>query len=462
MGKRNFVQFIQNNHPRNDDVIASNAKQMTTTEYIKEQFDQLQSATKNGALQTIRQKAFTDFKKMGIPVRHEEWKYTRINSLFNKEYKFPVNNTIVSPAAKDIDAIRLPGHEEANELFFVNGLYSPALSVIRSASLVVKSLEDAANHEYKDIVTKHLGHSRQYLNDGINALNTAFVQDGVFIYVKERKVLEHPVYIYNIIDANTDNIFSQPRSLVYVAENATAQIIETFVTLGLQESFTNQVLEAVVEKDAHLEYYKIQNDAVHSNQVSTTHIRQTGKSYVHTVTISLNGGIVRNNLNLVLDAEYCEAHLYGLYLQSGQSHVDNHTVVDNVKPHCFSNEFYKGIMDDKSTGVFNGKIFVQPQAQKTNAYQSNKNILLSSEATINAKPQLEIFADDVKCSHGCTVGRLNEEGLFYLQSRGIPYNVARSLLLHAFAVDILEHIKPAAIREYVDKLISERLEYDIA
>ena len=147
------------------------------------------------------------------------------------------------------------------------------------------------------------------------------------------------------------------------------------------------------------------------NQVSTTHIRQFGKSYTHTVTISLDGGIVRNNLNVVLDAEHCEAHLYGLYFQKGQSHIDNHTVVDNVKPNCFSNELYKGIIDDNATGVFNGKIFVQPEAQKTNAYQSNKNILLSDAASVNTKPQLEIFADDVKCSHGCTVGRLNEEGL---------------------------------------------------
>jgi Fe-S cluster assembly protein SufD len=220
-------------------------------------------------------------------------------------------------------------------------------------------------------------------------------------------------------------------------------------------------MEIVVEENARMEYYKIQNDAPHSNQVSTTHIRQTGNSYIHTVTISLDGALVRNNLNVVLDAEYCEAHLYGLYLQKGQSHVDNHTLVDNVKPNCFSNELYKGIMDDNATGVFNGKIFVQPHAQKTNAYQSNKNILLSGTASVNTKPQLEIFADDVKCSHGCTVGRLNEEGLFYLQSRGINEKIARSLLLHAFAVDILEHIKPAAIREYVDKLISERLEFNI-
>jgi Fe-S cluster assembly protein SufD len=180
------------------------------------------------------------------------------------------------------------------------------------------------------------------------------------------------------------------------------------------------------------------------------------------VVISLNGGIVRNNLNVVLEAEHCEAHLYGLYFPAGQTHIDNHTVVDNVKPNCLSNELYKGILNDSSSGVFNGKIFVQPNAQKTNAYQSNKNILLSDSASVNTKPQLEIFADDVKCSHGCTVGRLNEEGLFYLRSRGINEKMAKSLLVHAFAIDILEHIKPEPIRMYVDHLISERLEFNIA
>jgi Fe-S cluster assembly protein SufD len=213
-----------------------------------------------------------------------------------------------------------------------------------------------------------------------------------------------------------------------------------------------------VEKDANVSYYKIQNDADHSNHVCTTHFRQTGKSNIHTVTISLNGGIVRNNLSIALEAEHAEAHMYGLYFLKGNSHVDNHTVADHVKPNCMSNELYKGIIDDNATAVFNGKIYVQQDAQKTNAYQSNKNILLSDGASVNTKPQLEIFADDVKCSHGCTVGRLDEEGLFYLRSRGINEDTARSLLVHAFAIDILEHIKPVALRNYVDKLIFERLE----
>jgi Fe-S cluster assembly protein SufD len=179
---------------------------------------------------------------------------------------------------------------------------------------------------------------------------------------------------------------------------------------------------------------------------------------VNTVTISLNGAIVRNNLNIAMEAEYSESHFYGLYFLKGNSHVDNHTVVDNVKPNCVSNELYKGIVDDKGTAVFNGKIFVQRDAQKTNAFQSNKNILLSENATVNTKPQLEIYADDVKCSHGCTVGQLDEESLFYMRSRGITEKAAKSLLVHAFALDVLEHIRLEPIREYVDHIISERLE----
>jgi FeS assembly protein SufD len=437
---------------------------MNSIEYFKERFDQLQSADTSSGLHTIRKNAFNAFGRMGIPnSRNEEWKYTRINGLFNKEYQFPVNQKMASLAPIDLDAFRLPGHEEANQLIFVNGIFSFPLSTIRSgAQLVVIPLEEALENEYADIVLKNFGHSSNYLKDGINALNTAFVQGAVFIHVKKGKTPEHPIYIYNITDARSVNILSQPRSLIHISENAQVQLVETFATIGTQESFTNQVMEIIVEKDATVEYYKIQNDAGHTNQVSTTHIRQIGKSYVHALTISLNGGIVRNNLNVILEAERCEAHLYGLYFQHGQSHIDNHTVVDNVKPNCFSNELYKGMMDDNSSAVFNGKIFVQPQAQKTNAYQSNKNILLSDAATVNTKPQLEIFANDVKCSHGCTVGQLNEEGLFYLQSRGISEKNARSLLLHAFAVDILEQIKPTVIRDYVEGLISKRLEFNIA
>lgn len=435
---------------------------MNTVEYFKERFDRLKILKGKNSLAPIQQAAMNAFAERGIPTaKNEEWKYTRISPLFNKDYEVSFQAEAPAINKTDIHPYRLPGHEEANELVFINGIYSSSLSFIRSSELVVLPLEEAAGNEFSTIVATNLGHSSEYHKDGINALNTAFANGGVFIYVKKSIIIEHPVYIYNITDARTGNIFSQPRSLVYICENAQVEMVETYATIGKGESFTNQVMEVVVEKDAHVEYYKIQNDAAHANQVSTTHIRQTGKSYTHTVTVSLNGGIVRNNLNIILEAEHSEAHLYGLYFQQGKSHIDNHTVVNNVMPRCLSNELYKGILNDQSSGVFNGKIFVQQQAQKTNAYQSNKNILLSNDASVNTKPQLEIFADDVKCSHGCTVGQLDEEGLFYLRTRGIPEAAAKSLLVHAFAIDILEKIKPAAIRDYVDKLISERLEFDL-
>jgi len=431
---------------------------MNTIETIKERYQQLQSNNGHSVLTPIEQNAFNTFNTLGIPtVKNEEWKYTRISNVFNKEYAFNPESLFSTLCEGDLDAVRFPGYQQANELVFVNGLFSSSLSTIRSENLTVISLDEATRNEYREIVLQHLGQSGKYINDGLNALNTAFAAEGVFIHVKKGDIVEHPVYIYNIIDARTTNILAQPRTLIYIAQNAQAMFAETYATFGPSESFTNQVTEVIVERDAMVEYYKVQDDAAHANQVTTTHIRQIGKSLVNTVTVSLNGGVVRNNLNIAMEADHSESHFYGLYFLKGNTHVDNHTVVDNVKPHCESNELYKGVVDDNATAVFNGKIFVQKDAQKTNAYQSNKNLLLSDDATVNTKPQLEIFADDVKCSHGCTVGQLDEEGMFYLRSRGISEEAAKSLLIHAFAIDILEHIKPEPIREYVDQLISERL-----
>ncbi len=436
---------------------------MNTIAYFKERFDQFQPGEDQGGLDKLRGQAFQTFSQMGIPgSKHEEWKYTRIAGLFNKEFQLPADplTGIVSP--DDLNRLRLPGHEATNELVFVNGFYSFSLSKIRSTNLQVLALEEAADGEFRGIVNQWLGDSSHYQKDGLNALNTAFVHGAVFIHAGKAEHIEHPLYIYHITDARSVNILSQPRSLMYLSEQAHAQVVENYATLGSNESFTNQIMEIIVEQEARLEYYKVQNDGSNTNQVSTTHIRQIGKSFIQAVTISLDGGLIRNNLNVILDAKNCEAHLYGLYFQTGHSHIDNHTIVDNVKPNCLSNELYKGILNHQSTGVFNGKIFVRQPAQKTNAYQSNKNILLSDTCSVNTKPQLEIFADDVKCTHGCTVGRLNEEGLFYLQSRGISEKTARNLLLSAYASDILDQIKLLSLRGWVEKLINERLEKELS
>ncbi|SHF32907.1 Fe-S cluster assembly protein SufD [Pedobacter caeni] len=431
---------------------------MTNVNYFKDQFEQLQDSAPESTITELRTDGFNTFNKSGLPtLKLEEWKYTNISSLFDKDYQFA--NAPQQLNADDLDEIRLAGHEAANELVFVNGRFIPALSTIRSAAsqLVILPLEEAAKGSHQALVKKHLGQSSVYLKDGIHALNTSFIQDGMFILVPKGQQLEQPVYIYHISDARQQNTLSQPRSLIIVEENAKLQLTETYTTLGTAESFTNEVLEMVVKENAFVEYYKIQHDGLNASQVGSTHIHQVGKSYVHTVVVSLNGGVIRNNLNLVLDAEGNETHLYGLYLLKGNSHVDNHTLVDNKRPNCFSNQLYKGIADDSSTGVFSGRIIVQPDAQKTNAYQSNKNIILSDKATINTKPQLEIFADDVKCSHGCTVGQLDEEALFYLRARGIPKAAAEVLLLEAYAADILAQIKPEALRNHVAELIYEHL-----
>ena len=274
------------------------------------------------------------------PVKHEEWKYTRIGGLFSKDYRFSTGVADEAITRKDLDAVRLPGFKDANELIFINGMLSLTLSDIRSSELVVLTLEEAASGEFRSIVSKNLGHSGHYLKDGINALNTAFLHGSAFIHVSKNLTVERPVYIYHIADARADNSFSQPRSLIHLDEHSTLDIVETFITIGEQESFSNHVIEVVVEKDARLGYYKIQNDQKDASQVSTTHIRQTGKSYTNSVVISLNGAMIRNNLNVIFEAEHCESHLYGLYCLNGQTHVDNHTNYTKVllmeKPPVYS------------------------------------------------------------------------------------------------------------------------------
>jgi Fe-S cluster assembly protein SufD len=433
---------------------------MDTIAYLKERFEQLQTNPVNQHIKQMRDEAFTEFTQTGIPtVKHEEWKYTRINDFFGKDYHFTTDLKEKAFTISDLEPLQLPGHEEANLVVFINGHFHPELSHTRSEELEIISLQEATAHpQYSTIVQEHLGHSAAYHKDGINALNTAFIQEGVFIHVFKSRTASHPVYLYNITDARNGNIFAQPRCLVHVAQNAQVQIAETFATIGADESFTNQVIELVVEKDAVLDFYKIQNDEPNSKVVTTTHVHQVGKSVANVVTVSLNGGLIRNNLNMVMSAEFSEANMYGLYLGDGQTHIDNHTVVDNRQPNCLSNELYKGVLNGNATGVFNGKIFVRQIAQKTNAYQSNRNILLSENASVNTKPQLEIFADDVKCSHGCTVGRLDEDALFYMRSRGIEEKTATALLLHGFALDILDKINHEGVRTFVEGFITKKLD----
>ena len=430
-----------------------------TIQYFTDKFND--HVLHEGPLAAFTQQAMADFKQRGIPaIKSEEWKYTKVSTLFRNSLDLRLSAEGLS--LSDLEAYRLPGAEQATEIVFVNGVYAPSLSSIRhkASDLTVLSLAEAAAGDQSDLIQTHLGHSAAYHPDGIHALNAAFSGTGVFIQAHAGRHIDGPVYIYHIADSRQGFVFAQPRSLIHVGAASQVSFVEQYVTLGGQESFTNEVFELVAEQDAVVDYYKIQNEGDKANHVGTTHIRQIGKCLTNAVTITLSGAMVRNNLNMIMESSHGESHLYGLYLLKGNTHADNHTIVDNRMPHCLSNELYKGIMDESSTGVFNGKIFVRKDAQKTNAYQSNKNILIGDSSSANTKPQLEIFADDVKCSHGCTIGRLDEEALFYLRARGISEKQAKSLLLHAFAMDILDKVKPVSLRQHIDTLISERLGFN--
>ncbi len=431
---------------------------MDATTILKETYG-LQAA-KGGSLHAFQEDNWMQFSAWGLPaLKHEEWKYTRIRNVFSDRM---VTSSTDLPTIAELRTHFLPGLEDANRIVFVNGRYAPELgfNADEENSMHVAPLQNAAEDD-AEFVSLHLGHSRQYHADGINALNAAFAAGGVYIKVKKGKTLSAPIVIYHFADSTDGIRFSQPRVLGNIEAGAQAMIVEHYINLGKGETLTNEVIELCTGQDAVLHYIKLQDEGNNSSHAGTTHIRQLAKSLTHAVTLTLSGKIVRNNLNMVMEADHGESHLYGLYLLDNETLADNHTIVDNAMPNCYSNELYKGIMDGQSTGVFNGKIFVRKDAQKTNAYQSNKNILIGSQSSANTKPQLEIFADDVKCSHGCTIGKLDDDALFYLRARGISEDNARALLLHAFAMDILDQIKDDSVRSFADQIISNRLSFTI-
>lgn len=429
-------------------------------DYIKERFEELQASTPDSALNSWRKEGYQEFAQFGIPTfKNEEWKYTGIARVFDKDYTFApaqdVGRELIEDAA-------IAGLQHANHLVFINGVYSEKDSnIVTKEGIEICSLNEAAKGAHKDVVAEYFGKSNLFIKDGIHALNMSLMEDGIFILVKKNQVIEEPVYINQIFDTTQNHSFATPRSLIVVEENAKVQIVESYHTKGSMDSFSNEVMEVIAKENSIVEFYKIQNDAPNAHHAGTTHIRQVGTCLVHSFVLSLNGGMIRNNTDIIMEKEGNEAHMYGLYFLKGHTHVDNHTIVDNTKPNCYSNELYKGILDDYATGVFSGKIYVRPDAQKINAYQSNKNILLSDAATINTKPQLEIFADDVKCSHGCTIGRLDEEALYYFRARGISEQLATSMLLRAFAEEVVEQIKIDSLKEYVEGLIDERLQLEL-
>jgi Fe-S cluster assembly protein SufD len=425
----------------------------TLIDNLKSEFQLIDSSSLND----IKKTAWTSFETLGFPtVKNEEFKYTNFIPAVKTNFSLQTKGTI---SKADLDSIKIVS-EDSNVLVFVNGVFNKSLSniITPTSEATITTLAEALNSPNdKALIEKHLAKYSNNTTDAFTALSTASAKDGVFIHVSQNKVVEKPIVLYFISDTNTDDVFSQPRNLFIFEKNTQATVIESFNTFGSKSSFNNIVTEISVETDAIIDYYKIQNESEKAYHVGTTQVNQKGKSTFNAVTVSLNGAIIRNNLNAVLDGEYIESNLFGLFMPSGSTHIDNHTIVDHAKPNCNSKELYKGVLDGKSTGVFNGKIFVRKDAQKTNAFQSNKSILLSDEATINTKPQLEIWADDVKCSHGATSGQLDAESLFYLRSRGLSEKSAKALLVYAFASDVLSNIKIESLKLILEEMISNKL-----
>lgn len=423
-----------------------------------ENFEKELNGKSNTLLHSRRKEAINAFTQLGFPTtKNEEWKYTDIKGLLKQDFDFVPSNTTSHLAPADLESLLIQ-EADANIIIFINGVYNPALSKIVSPAeeLVIQDFSEAyASHT--ELIDKYFAKFANYEKDAFTALNTAFVQQGIFIHVPANKVVVKPVMLYFISDTSGRHTSAMPRNLFIADKNSQVSIVESFQSRGEYANFTNIVTEIVLHENAIVDFYKIQNENTQAYTIGTTQVYQSRDSKFSSTTVSLNGSLIRNNLNIVLDAQNCEANLFGLYLLYGNQHVDNHTLVDHAKPHSYSNELYKGILDGKSTGVFNGKIFVRQDAQKTNAFQSNRNILLSKDASMNTKPQLEIFADDVKCSHGATTGQLDEDMLFYLRARGIGEEKAKALLMYAFAGDVINHIKIDSVRHYVEEAIAQRL-----
>ncbi|QEH41984.1 Fe-S cluster assembly protein SufD [Chitinophaga sp. XS-30] len=406
-------------------------------------------------LPETRRAAFQRFRELGFPtVKTEDWKYTNMLPYLKNGISIQLPATPELTAAQlEATGLLLP---DTYRVVLVNGELQPQLSELPPAAQVtVRKLSEAAEEA---AFQQYFSKSRKLDEHHFAQLNTALFTDGLFIEAKAKAMVEQPLHIIQLYHS-TGNLLVQPRHLWVVQPGASLQIIESAAALSLSGSvLVNSVIEAVTTERAQLSHYQLQTAGQQTRFINQTLVQQHGKSLYNNYTFTLTGAdIIRNNLNISLDDERTETHLYGFYLAMGNQLVDNHTSVDHRMPNCESNELYRGVMLDKSTGVFNGKIYVHEDAQKTNAFQQNNNLVLSPDANIYTKPQLEIFADDVKCSHGTTIGQVSEDALFYLKARGIGDMTARSMLVKAFAFDITAQVKIPAVRKQVEQLAAQYL-----
>lgn len=407
-------------------------------------------------LHDVRTHAIKNFENKGFPSKKEEaWKYTSLNSILKNDFSvFPKKENNIE--FKDVKRFFL--HEiDTHKVIFVDGIFSSFLSATTHDGLDVCLMSSALNKpKYKMIIDEFFNKIASQ-DDSLTSLNTAFASEGAYINIPKSKVVEKPIEIIYFSTGSETALMVQPRNLVIVGENAHVQIIERHQSLNENPGLTNSVTEIFAQKRAIVDYYKIQNDTLEANLIDNTFVSQKQESIVSVNTFSFGGNLTRNNLNFYHFGERIVSNLNGITIIGEKQHVDHYTLVQHTTPNCESHQDYKGIFADRATGVFNGKIFVEKEAQKTNAFQKSNNILLSDKATINAKPQLEIFADDVKCSHGCTIGQLDETAMFYMQTRGIPKKEAKALLMYAFSNAVIESIKIPELKQRITKIIATKL-----
>jgi Fe-S cluster assembly protein SufD len=420
-------------------------------------FEQGLNGGADAPLHAIRKEAIAHFATTGFPTtRDEEWRFTSVAPIAGMKFRAPDGRAAASVSARDIDKATFAGLE-SNRLVFIDGQYAPNFSTVRPpAGGSIGSLA-AAVASRDASVEAHLARHAAFRENPFTALNTGFLRDGAFIHVPDGAVWTDPVFILYVTTGAGAPAIMHPRNLIVAGAKSQCFIVERYCSLADAPDFTNAVTEVVVGEGAIVEHDKVQHESMSAYHVAATHVTLGGSSVYTSNAFSFGGAIVRNTITAVMHGEGIECTLNGLSLATGTQHVDNHTAIDHATPRCNSHELYKSILDGSSRGVFNGKIFVRQDAQKTDAKQTNKTLLLSDTAVIDTKPQLEIFADDVKCTHGATVGALDAESVFYLRSRGISADLARDILTYAFANDVTGRVKIEPVRVELERMLLARL-----
>ncbi len=415
-----------------------------------------------GFLTEIRDEAIESYSRNGLPGRKNElYKYTPIDKLFSPDYSMLFKPSNIELDLNELFTCDVP--ELSTQLEIVlNGFYFNQGQDLRKYpnGIIIGSLSKALE-SHPELVNEYYSKAADYKKDGLVALNTAFAMDGLFIYIPKGTELENPLQVVHLPMTGLDTML-QYRNLIIMEENTSSEVIICDHTLSPFRFLTNSVSEIFVGENAHLQYVRVQNEHLNSNLITNLYILQEANSKVMTNSITLHGGIIRNNTHVKLNAPGCESNTYGLFFADRNQHVDNYVSIDHAQPHCTSTQLFKGILDDTATGAFNGHILVRPEGQKTNAFQTNNNILLSDASKMSSMPQLEIYADDVRCSHGATTGQLDENALFYMRSRGIPYHEARLLILYAFAWEVVDKISITPLKERINYLIDKRLRGELS